>query len=250
MIQEPFSAGDSQIHCLDARLKVVFVTVYSFVVALLNSFPAMLAAFGLSVFIIAMANLNIWKIVRRLMIVNGMIVCLWFVLPFTVPGKTLFMFGPLPITFEGVLLSLKISIKSNAILLSVITLVASSPVTTLGQALNRLRMPEKLVHLMLLTYRYVFVLEQESQRLLRAAKSRGFRPGNNLHTYRTYAYLVGMLFVHAISRAQTVHQAMLCRGFKGKFYCLSEFSFTQTDIIWSVVMLIAIAGLEIIEWTC
>ena len=97
------------------------------------------------------------------------------------------------------------------------------PLATLGYALNRLRVPDKIVHLLLMTYRYVFVLEQEYQRLMRAVKIRGFQPATNLHTYRTYAYVVGMLFVRAAERAERVQQAMLCRGFKRKFYCLQEF---------------------------
>jgi len=105
-----------------------------------------------------------------------------------------------------------------------------------------------MVHLLLLTYRYVFVIEQEYQRLVRATKIRGFRSRSNMHTYRTYAYLIGMLFVRASERAERVHQAMLCRGFKGKFYCLREFSFSRLDFVWSALMAIAVIGLGIVEW--
>jgi cobalt/nickel transport system permease protein len=152
------------------------------------------------------------------------------------------------VTREGILISARITLKSNAILLAFIALIASTPIATLGHALNRLHIPGKIVHLLLLTYRYVFVIEQEYQRLVRATKIRGFRPKSNMHTYRTYAYLIGMLFVRASERAERVRQAMLCRGFKGKFYSLREFSFSRQDFIWSAFMGIAVIGLSIVEW--
>ncbi|MBW1707210.1 MAG: cobalt ECF transporter T component CbiQ [Deltaproteobacteria bacterium] len=248
MLEEPFTTGNSQIHRLDPRLKVLFATVYSFVVALSDSFPAMLAALGLSFLLIGLARLNIREVAKRVLIVNGLILLFWLVLPLTFEGEAMFYLGPFAVTREGVLISAMITLKSNAILLAFIALIASTSIATLGYALNRLRIPEKIVHLLLLTYRYVFVIEQEYQRLVRATKIRGFRPKSNMHTYRTYAYLIGMLFVRASERAERVHQAMLCRGFKGKFYCLREFSFSRLDFVWSVFMAIAVIGLGLAEW--
>ena len=248
MLDEPFTTGNSQIHCLDPRLKVLFATVYSFVVALSDRFPALFAALALSFLLIGLARLNILEVAKRVLIVNGLILLFWLVLPLTFEGEALFYLGPFAVTREGVLISARITLKSNAILLAFIALIASTSIATLGYALNRLRIPEKVVHLLLLTYRYVFVIEQEYQRLVRATKIRGFRPKSNMHTYRTYAYLIGMLFVRASERAERVHQAMLCRGFKGKFYCLREFSFSRLDFVWSVFMAIAVIGLEIVEW--
>jgi cobalt/nickel transport system permease protein len=248
MLEEPFATGHSQIHRLDPRLKVLFATVYSFIVALSDRFPSLFAALALSFLMIGLARLNIREVAKRVLIVNGLILFFWLVLPLTFEGVVLFYLGPFAVTREGLLISARITLKSNAILLAFLALIASTSIATLGHALNRLRIPEKIVHLLLLTYRYVFVIEQEYQRLVRATKIRGFRPKSNMHTYRTYAYLIGMLFVRASERAARVHQAMLCRGFKGKFYCLREFSFSRLDFIWSAFMAIAVIGLVIVEW--
>jgi cobalt/nickel transport system permease protein len=248
MLEEPFATGHSQIHRLDPRLKVLFATVYSFIVALSDRFPSLFAALALSFLMIGLARLNIREVAKRVLIVNGLILFFWLVLPLTFEGVVLFYLGPFAVTREGLLISARITLKSNAILLAFLALIASTSIATLGHALNRLRIPEKIVHLLLLTYRYVFVIEQEYQRLVRATKIRGFRPKSNMHTYRTYAYLIGMLFVRASERAARVHQAMLCRGFKGKFYCLREFSFSRLDFVWSAFMAIAVIGLGIVEW--
>jgi cobalt/nickel transport system permease protein len=247
MLEEPFATGNSRIHYLDPRLKIVFATVYSFVVALSERFPSLFAALILSFLMVCLARLNIREVAKRVMVVNGLILLFWLVLPLTFEGAALFYLGPFAVTREGLLISARITLKSNAILLAFIALIASTSISALGHALNRLRIPEKIVHLFLLTYRYVFVIEQEYQRLVRAARIRGFRPKSKMHTYRTYAYLIGMLFVRASERSERVHRAMICRGFKGKFYSLREFSFSRQDYLWSAIMGIAVIGLEIVE---
>jgi len=69
-----------------------------------------------------------------------------------------------------------------------------------------------------------------------------------MHTYRTYAYVIGMLLVRAASRAQRVHQAMLCRGFKGTFYSLHDFKTDRSAWIFSMLMTIIILVLIVMEW--
>lgn len=248
MLEEPFVHGKSQIHGLDPRVRIVMAVLYAFAVALSNRFPALLPALGFSLALIGMSRLPLWEVAKRVALVNGLVLFLWLILPITYPGQALFSLGPLTATREGVYVSLRITIKSNAILLAFIALIATTPVATLGAALGRLRVPEKIIHLLLLSYRYIFVMEEEYRRLIRSTAVRGFRPSTRLHTYRTFAYLVGMLFVRASERAERVHMAMLCRGFSGRFHSLHEFSCTRRDIGWLAAAITALLGLELLEW--
>jgi len=248
MIQEPFAHGQSVIHRLDPRIKVIFATLYSFTVALSSAFPALLAALFFSAFLTFLANLDIRKLGTRMMAMNLFILFLWLAVPVTFGGEDLFPVGPFAVSREGVILCARITVKSNAILLAFISLVATMSIATLGHALDLLGIPGKMVQLLLLSYRYLFVIDQESRKLFRAAKIRSFRPGTNMHTYRTYAYFIGMLFVRAYARAERVQQAMICRGFSGKFYCLRDFSFSRLDWIWATVLGFAIIGLGLLEW--
>jgi cobalt/nickel transport system permease protein len=127
-------------------------------------------------------------------------------------------------------------------------LVTTTGFVTLGHAMDRLHIPGKIVHLLLMSYRYIFVIEQEYQRLARAAKIRGFQPGTNIHTYKAYAYMIGMLFVRAAARADRVYRAMRCRGFDGRFYCLAEFPAHPRNWIFAALMSLSIIGLVILEW--
>ena len=58
-------------------------------------------------------------------------------------------------------------------------------------------MPGKAVFLLMFTYRYLWVMEEEYLRLKRAAELRGFVPKTNLHTYKTIASLFAMVLVRA-----------------------------------------------------
>jgi cobalt/nickel transport system permease protein len=247
MLREPFAVGDSVLHRLDPRARLLAATVYSCATALCREFPALLAALLLSVGLVALARLRAAEVLKRLLFVNGLVLFIWMVIPFTFPGEALVRIGPFSAARPGVELAAQITLKSNAIVLAFIALVATMPFATAGHALHRLRVPDKVVHLILMTYRYIFVLEQEYLRLARAAAIRGFRPGTNLHTYRTYAYLVGMLFVKAVDRAERVRWAMLCRGFKRKFYSLHEFKAGRGSVIFLIFISAAVLGIAALE---
>lgn len=248
MIQEPFVYGASPIHRLDPRSRILMATAYSFVVALSDRFSALFLALAFSFLLIGISRLPVLDVAKRLLPVNGIVLFLWLVVPVTFPGTPLFHLGPLTATREGLLVSAGITIKCNAILLTFIAMVATSTVATLGAALGRMRVPGKMVYLLLMSYRYLFVMEMEYHRLARSAALRCFRPSTSMHTYRTFAYFIGMLFVRASVRAERVYMAMLCRGFSGKFHSLQEFSFSRKDGIWATCMTTAILALGFVEW--
>lgn len=248
MITETFAFGDSAIHRIDPRLRVLAGALYSIVVALAGRFSMLGAALVLALVMVPVARLSPAAVLKRLTMVNSLVLLLWVILPFTYEGTALFHAGPLTATREGVLLCTTITLKSNAIVLWSIVFFSTMPVALLGHALNRLRIPVKLVALLLMTYRYIFVLESELAQLVRAARMRCFSPKTNLHTYRTYAYMVGMLLVRAAEQGERVHQAMLCRGFSGKFHSLTEMSFKPSDKIWAASLGGIIFLLAILQW--
>jgi cobalt/nickel transport system permease protein len=242
-IKESFSEGASVVHRLDPRGRLVVAGLFAVLIAASYNFAAALAGLLMALLCLALARLPLKKVLIRLLMVNSFIFFLWVVLPLTYPGEVLWQFGPLSVTRQGLIFTGLITLKSNAIVIALIALVATVPVVTLGQALHNLRFPGKLCHLLLFTYRYLYVFEQEFYRLVQAMKIRGFQPGNNLHTYRSYAYLAAMLLVRSYDRADYVFKAMLCRGFHGAFYSLRTFSWERRDWFFTVTALLALAVL-------
>lgn len=248
MIRESFAEGNSWIHGIDPRLRVIGAAAFAVVVAISYDFTALFIGLILSLCMVLSARLDIRAVVQRLLAPVIFLLLLWAVLPWSYEGDALAALGPVTITRQGVTLCAQISLKTVCLMMAFMALVATMTVDTLGHSLNRLQLPDKMVHLLLITYRYLFVIEQEYQRLVRAMKIRNFHPKTNLHSYRTYAYLVGMLFVRASERARRVHSAMICRGFHGRFISLRSFPPNPLNPVFGLGIIISLALLIMLEW--
>jgi len=226
---EEFALGNSWVHNLDPRAKIVVTFIFSIVVAINQHVPWTAVSLALPLALLFAAHLSIKKVLVRLAIINGFILFIWLFLPFTTPGETIHALGPLSIQREGIASALLITLKSNSIILMVIALLGTSQIFTLVHALSHMWVPDKLVHLFFFCFRYIHVIHEEYHRLNNAMKIRGFRPKTDIHTYRAYAYLVGMLLVKSFDRAKRIVQAMKCRGFKGKLYILHHYHMKHSD---------------------
>jgi cobalt/nickel transport system permease protein len=241
----PFSSAIGRI---DPRARVVAAVIFAVTVVALQDFLALAAGLVLSLAVMAAARMPAGRTLRRMAAMDGFIIFMLVMLPFTMPGETLFSLFGFPASREGFLQALRIGLKANAIVLMLMALVGSMESTTLCHALYRLRAPANLVHLLMFTVRYIDVLHQEYQRLRTAMTARGFRPANSRHTYRSYGYLVGMMLVRALERSERVFGAMKCRGFTGRFHVVDSMSLTPADAWFAVIAAASVAGLILMEY--
>jgi len=251
VIGEPFSEGNSCLHRSSPLTRVVMAVLFSAIAALIHRPAALLIALGFASALAVLARLPAVMLGSRLAAAFGLLLLICALVPWTYPGEPVAKIAGLTFTEQGIWLCLQITLKTVTILIAFTALVATMRLSTLGHTLHRLGVPPKLVQLLLLSYRYIFVIEQEYQRLYRAARMRNFHPGNNLHTYRTYAYLLGMLFVRASERATRVYNAMKCRGFDGRFHSLEQYAASPWNaalpaftILTSLVLIILEAGVQ------
>jgi len=244
---EQFSRGTSFLHRADPRVKIISTAALSLVIALCQSFSTALTGLLIAILLVVAARLSPAMILRRLLIVNSFNILLWLLLPLTYGGQAVIDFAGISISRPGLCLAALITIKANAIILLFISLLATSTVARLGHGLQELHLSPRLCMLLLFSYRYIAVIHQEYHRLQRAAKLRCFNPGTNLHTYKTYAHLLGMLLVKSWNRAERVRQAMTLRGFSGRFYSLHELKVNRIDHVLLAGMLLTAMGLFFLE---
>ena len=240
---EEFAQGHSLLHRLDPRVKLLAALFWSCMVATSDRLSLPAWALGCSLALTAMAGLPARKLCARFAFVNIFIALFWLTLPFSLPGESVASLGPLHASREGILHAVRITLKCNAILLAVTALLGSSTVFALVHALRRLALPEKLAHMFFFAFRYFQIIHAEYLRLREAMRIRCFTPGTNLHSYRSYAQLMGILLVRSLDRAERVREAMLCRGYDGKLRSVDRFSITRRDIIFSLCFSCACAGL-------
>lgn len=236
-MDEAFARGRSLIHRLDPRVKFIAAVLFSFEVALTKDLQGLLLASPFPLVLLALARLDPRAVMRRLLLVNGFVLFLWAFVPLGAKGGPAFEIWSLRLPQEAVRLCSTITLKANLILGASIALLSTTPILSLVHALRHLYFPDKLVQLFFFCWRYLHVLEDEFSRLLQAMKVRGFEPRTDLHTYRSYGYLVGSLLVRAADRSERVYQAMLCRGFEGKFWMLDHFKMTKRDYVALVLLL-------------
>ena len=238
---------DSLIHRFDPRVRILSAAALSISAALCRH-PAIAACFvGISLVLVLMSRLNAGLVLGRLKPLFWFLVMMWLFLPLTFSDDPVYRNGWLTISGAGIGLSPMITLKSAGILMIFTALIATMPVAALGTGLHQLRVPDKLVFLLLMTHRYTAVIREEYTRLIRAARFRGFRAKTNIHSYKTYAYLAGMLFVRASHRGDRVFQAMRCRGFAGKFRGLDVYRADGVNMVFLAVAATAGPALIIIE---
>jgi cobalt/nickel transport system permease protein len=236
---EEFAEGDTIIHRLDPRVKILVALPFAVLVALMHGHAGPARGLALAALLVALARLDIRKVLNRLVVVNVFVLMLWAFLPFTTPGESVFALGPLSASREGLALAGAITLKTNAIVLATIALLGTSKAFSLAHALVHMHAPAKLVHLFFFFYRYISVLHEEYSRLRNAMRVRAFRPRTDGHTYRSYAYLVGMLIVRSFERSERIYHAMLCRGFHGHFPVISHFHLRGADLMFATLMALA-----------
>lgn len=100
----------------------------------------------------------------------------------------------------------------------------------LAAALAKLKTPAKLISLLILTYRYLFVMYERIFVSILSIRLR--RPRQSmLLTWRSYTAVFASGLISALFRAQKVYRAMQSRGFDGVFPITRVFKWKIQDTI-------------------
>ena len=218
--------GDSFLHRADARVKLV-VTL-GFIFSMTSLPPGAWPAFGVMLVLVwgiaAFSGIGTARVIRRsLLAVPFMLIALPTV--FTKAGTPIFELdlgvGHLTGTREGAEFFASVLLKSWASVTAAVLLTATTPQVRLLDALRSLRVPPIILSIVSLMYRYIFVLVDEAQRLMRARKARsvalGPRPGGTIAwRARVTGGMAGSLFVRTLDRGERIYMAMLARGYDGQ----------------------------------
>lgn len=245
LLREPSPSG--VLAGVDPRFRIV--AAFAVVLAVIQSSTplALVAALGLSAVLAMAANLPLWATLRRLAVMESFLAVLVAMLPFTLPGRPLFDVAGFPASQEGLARAVTIVIKVNACVMAIAALVSTIDPVVAGHALGRLRVPDKLVLLLLFAVRYVAVFADEAERLRRAMRARAFRARNDWHTWQSTGWLIGMMLVRSFERSERIAAAMKCRGFSGKFPLLDDMRAGPGDGAFAALIGLAVLALVAVE---
>jgi len=138
-------------------------------------------------------------------------------------------------------------IRGVAVVSLMLVLLGTAPLHATARAARALGCPGTLVQIFLMSYRYIFLLLDELNRLRVALRVRGFRNRANRHSYRTAGQAIGTLIVRGADRAERVAHAMRCRGFDGHYRALAEFHTRPIDLLLTALITAPFIALTIMD---
>lgn len=218
--------GNSIIHRLDPRTKLLFLVVYIaalFVAASWISYGLMLS---FMIFVIAVSKIPVKSILRGMK-------PLVFILAFTAilnifftGGETVLVkFWGLSITKEGIIRAVFMISRIMMLITGTFLLTYTTSPIALTDGLESLLGPLKKIHLpvhelsmmMCIALRFIPTLIEETDKIMSAQKARGadFETGNIFKRVRALVPILVPLFISAFRRADELATAMECRCYQG-----------------------------------
>lgn len=209
--------GSPALAGIDPGLRLIATLAFAITTIGLDRFPALLAALGCALAAMILARIEFRDACKRFAALDGVLILVLATLPFAREGEAAVTILGLAASREGIDQALTILIRANAVLAMATALLATLDGAALGRGLGRLGASAKFVHLFLFSLRAIALLGEEYRRLRQAMRVRAFTLRFDRHGWRSMGYLVGMLLVRGVDRAERMRMAMRCRGFDGTF---------------------------------
>jgi energy-coupling factor transport system permease protein len=218
--------GDSIIHRLDARMKLLLVIAVIVLIFLADTLIGNLVVVAFLVIVILLSRVNVKYVLRGLK-------PLWFIILFTFVLNIFFYSGGTEIaswwifriTQEGLGNAIRLATRLILLITATTMLTLTTSPIALTDGLERLMTPLKLIRfpvhelamMMTIAMRFIPTLLEETDKIMKAQTARGaeFDSGNVLKRATGMVPLLVPLFVSAFRRADELAFAMESRCYHG-----------------------------------
>lgn len=226
MIIGQYVPGDSLIHRLDPRVKMVIIFFYVIVVFFANNVLSYSTLIAFVLISIIITRIPLRFIAKGLLPV-------WFLIIFTFmlhlivtkEGTVVFQLFSFQIYSGGLIKGFAISIRfflliimTSLLTLTTTPLEITDAIEELLHPLKKVKFPvHELALMMSISLRFIPTLMQETDKISKAQASRGvdFRTGPIKERIKAVVPLLVPLFVSAFKRAEELAMAMEARGYQG-----------------------------------
>ncbi|CEG24393.1 Energy-coupling factor transporter transmembrane protein EcfT [Planococcus massiliensis] len=226
MIFGRFIPGDSLVHRLDPRAKLLFVFLFIAIVFVANNALTYLLLLVFTLLVVFLSKIRLYFLINGLKPVFILLIFTFLLhIFFTKEGDVLFQFGFIEVYEEGLRQGIFISIRFLVLVFitSILTLTTSPISITDGIEVllgpfKRVKLPvHELALMMSISLRFIPTLMDETGKILKAQMARGSDIGSGPIKERIKAVvpLLIPLFVSAFKRAEDLATAMEVRGYRG-----------------------------------
>ena len=217
--------GDSFLHRLDARVKILLLLILLIEVFVFTSAPVYLLMTGITFLLIMTSKVPLRMVLRSLKPLWWIILFTFVLHLFSHPGREIYRIWQFVITQEGVEQGALISVRLMLlIVLSTLLTFTTSPLK-LTDALESLLSPFKrlglpaheLAMMMTIALRFIPTLISETDKIMKAQQSRGadFVTGSIMSRLKNMVPILVPLFLSAFRRADDLALAMEARCYRG-----------------------------------
>ena len=226
---DTLASRNTSISQLDARAKV-FVTII-FVITTVSfgkyEVSSLLPLFLFPVVMISRGELPCLYLAKKLLLLLPFAFFVGIFNPLF-DTEAMLQVGPLAIS-GGWLSFFSILIRFTLTVGAALILIATTGFGDVCMALEKLGLPQIFAVQLLFLHRYIFVLADEGTRMVRARELRCF--GNRGKELKVFGNIIGHLLLRTWDRAQRIHTAMLCRGFRGEFHFMRPLKAGKREVV-------------------
>ena len=251
--------GNSPIHRLDPRTKLMLVMCYIVALFFCESFASYGLALAFLITAVAISRIKLKALFKGMKTLLIIIVFTALINMFFTPGEALVTFWGVSITKEGLLnaffLVLRIVMLVSGTFLMTYT---TSPIDltdgleSLLSPLKKIKFPvHELAMMMSIALRFIPTLIEETDKIMSAQKARGadFESGNIFRRAKALVPILIPLFISAFRRAEELATAMESRcyhGGKGRTK-MKQLRYRGIDAVAAVFSLCVFAGIIVLS---
>jgi cobalt/nickel transport system permease protein len=248
-----YTEGSSLIHRLDTRIKLVgaFATIIS--VVLLGHWQMPLVVLFVCFVLVVYSRASSKIFLKRLLYPTLVIVLLAVVQPFTY-GSIVAATVPWlswNIYQEGISFGVLVFTRALSAVAVLNLLILVTPMERVLDSLRWFKIPAAITDTMMLMFRYISVLSEESTRIRKAQESRlGYsKDVSVVKKLGNFGTMAGMLLTKSFDRALTVGDAMVSRGYTGAsdLFAGSTTKLSPKDSLIGLLIILAVVSLVIVD---
>lgn len=245
--------GDSWVHRLDARTKIIATLLYLIELFVVNNFYGFIITTVALFAVIAVSKVPLKFIFRGLSAVFLIIAFTFLLNLFMVDGRVLWHWKFLTITYEGVLRAFFMAIRLVLIIIGSSIMTLTTKPIELTDGLEKLLSPfskiglpsHEIALMMTIALRFIPTLMEETDKIIKAQQARGadFESGNLFQRAKSLIPILVPLFVSSFRIAQDLALAMEARCYHGGSgrTRMNEIRFDRGDAVAAVLMVLFLA---------
>lgn len=254
--------GNSVLHRLDPRVKIVLLLFFLIEVFVFSSAPAYGILTAVTALMIGLSGIPMVMMLRSLKPLWWIILFTFIIHLFSNPGTPILRVWILTMTWEGVQQGCFISLRLILLILMSTLLTFTTSPLKLTDALESLLSPfrrfglpaHELAMMMTIALRFVPTLIEETDKIMKAQQSRGadFTTGSIVSRLKNMVPVLVPLFLSAFRRADELAMAMEARCYRGGVgrTQMKALKVTGIDYVAGVVFLFMTVGLAAVYFLC